>query len=135
MGKRERDKGSNYERIVRDKLKRAFPTQHITRGNQRFQAWQPDVVCPIYWAECTHSKSPRINAKIKQAIRDINQTPDPDQKLKVPLIVSRQDRGKDWATIPLEHLIDLIIRAEEKSSSPHEEVTSPTTTYKPTLDT
>lgn len=108
MSKRERDKGARYERLIKNRLQEVFEDEHVVRGNQRFAAFQPDVVIPGYWVECTHSKSPRINAKIKQALRDLNKTPDPEQKNKVPMIVSRQDREGDWVTVPLEHFLLLL---------------------------
>ena len=108
MSKRERDKGARYERHIKHRLQEVYEDEHVVRGNQRFAAFQPDVVIPDYWVECTHSKSPRINAKIKQALRDLNQTPDPEQKAKVPMIVSRQDREGDWVTVPLDHFLLLL---------------------------
>lgn len=108
MSKAQRDKGARYERYICKRMKEVYGDEHIVRGNQRFAAFQPDVVVPDYWVECTVGKSPRINAKIKQALRDLNETPDPDQKTKIPLIISRQDRQDDWATLPLDHLLLLI---------------------------
>ena len=117
MGKTERDKGARYERYIRMKFQDTFdliskicnqPQEHVTRGNQKHQAFQPDVIIPDYWIECTHSKNPRINAKIKQALKDLCHTPDNEHKSKIPAIVSRQDRQEDWVTIPLSHFLQLI---------------------------
>lgn len=108
MSKAQRDKGARYERYISKRMKEVYPDEHIVRGNQRFAAFQPDVIVPDYWVECTVGKSPRINAKIKQALRDLNETPDAEHKTKIPLIISRQDRQDDWATIPLDHFLLLL---------------------------
>lgn len=108
MSKAQRDKGARYERYIKNKFQEIYKDEHVVRGNQRFAAFQPDVVIPGYWVECTHAKNPRINAKIKQALRDLNETPDPEQKTKIPIIISRQDREDDWVTMPLEHFLKLI---------------------------
>lgn len=108
MSKAQRDKGARYERYIVKVFQEVYEDETVVRGNQRFAAFQPDVVIPDYWVECTHGKSPRINAKIKQALRDLNETPDATQKNKVPMIVSRQDRERDWVTIPLDHFLLLL---------------------------
>jgi len=113
MSKKQRDKGARYERYIRKLFEAVYKDETVVRGNQRFAAFQPDVVIPDYWVECTHSKSPRVNAKIKQALRDLRETPDRSQEGKIPLIISRQDHESDWATIPLDHFIVLLRRDKE----------------------
>jgi len=121
MGREQRQKGNRYERYIRMKLQEVYPDYNVVRGNQRFHPYQPDVVVPTYWVECTVGKNPRINAKIKQAIRDMNETPDPEQKGKIPLIISKQDRETDYATVPLNHFLWLI----KMVGQPLEEVDQP----------
>ena len=105
MGKMQRDKGARYERAILAQLRKVYGL--AVRGNQKMGAFQPDIVCPSYWVECTHSKAPRVYAKIKQANKDLTEC-DMEHRGKTPLIISRKNNGSDWATVPLDHLLGLI---------------------------
>ena len=109
MGKSERDKGARFERAVLHKLSNLFQIPLI-RGNQKMGAYQPDIVCPTYWIEATHSKAPRIGSKIEQATRDLTQC-DPEHREKIPLIISRKDHQKVWVTMPFSHFEELFKKA------------------------
>lgn len=74
--------------------------------------YQPDIIIEGYWVECTHGKAPRISAKIRQANRDLTEC-DPDHRGKIPMIVSRRDRGTDYVTVPLDHFLEIL---EEKQN-------------------
>ena len=116
MGKAQRDKGARYERLMRDKLEPIFGS-HIKRGNQTMGAHQPDLVVKDYWIECTHSASPRVYAKIAQSNKDLTEC-DHDHRGKTPLIISRKNQGSDWATLPLDHLLELIKIVREAGLHP-----------------
>lgn len=105
MSKMQRDKGARYERWCLSKLRRVYGL--AVRGNQTMGAFQPDIVCPDYWVECTHGKAPRVYAKIKQVNKDLTEC-DMEHRGKTPLIVHRKNNCSDWATIPFDHLLDLL---------------------------
>jgi len=106
MGKSERDKGARFERAVASKLSELFNIP-LCRGNQKMGAYQPDVVCPIYWVECTHGKAPRIGSKITQSLKDLTRC-DPEHRDKIPLVIHKKDHQKVWVTMPYTHFEELI---------------------------
>lgn len=109
----QRDKGARYERLISKKLSALFPDAR--RGNQKMGAFQPDIVIADYWVECTHGKAPRVTAKIKQSNRDLVDC-DNEHKHKEILVIHRKDNGSDYATVRLDHFLDLL--TENKKVSP-----------------
>jgi len=105
MSKMQRDKGARYERLISKVLSKLFPDAR--RGNQKMGAFQPDIVIPTYWVECTHGKTPRVYSKIKQANKDLTAC-DIEHRGKIPLIIHRKNNGEDYVTIELDHFMELL---------------------------
>lgn len=76
MGKRSREKGAQFERLICQLVRACDPLADVRRGKQSHLADEPDVVIaagagwlPRLWLECHHG-AVSIGSKLLQAERD-----------------------------------------------------------------
>lgn len=103
-GKRSRDKGSKFERLIANELKVLFENACRGVGQTQKGSTCADVEGTPFWVECKHGKQPNIRAAFKQAI-DARKDADDSRPI---LVVSRKDRGIVMASMELETLIELL---------------------------
>ncbi len=76
-GRRSRDKGTSFERLVANAIRAHAPSAVVRRGKQSHLADEGDVVVEIdghplarLWIECNHSSKESIATKLAQAEAD-----------------------------------------------------------------
>ena len=117
MSKMQRDKGARFERWVRQMFEVIYGTT-LSRGQQRSGALQPDVIAPDWWIECTVGQNPRVNAKIRQVKKDLNECAQ-EHRHKKPLIVHKKDREEVWVTMQWLDFVELLQRSEREALPYH----------------
>jgi hypothetical protein len=111
MGKKSRDKGAAFERLIVNTIAAAFPDAKVFRTMQADRAHQSDVhvaagpsVLPRLWIECHHGKE-SISAKLQQAVGDAAAAGRTDA---IPIVVWRRTRALDVnVTLHLRQLVHL----------------------------
>ncbi len=73
--KRNRMKGKEYEREIANALKPFYPNAARSFGQSATGSEAPDVVGTPFWIECGKGKSIRPEVKLKQAIAEVEATP------------------------------------------------------------
>lgn len=103
MSKSQRVKGRAYEQHVAREFRRVWPGAKRGIGQARSSAEVPDVdPHPDWWVECKHQKSCSWRAAWKQA------TEANAGKRRHQVVVTRDNGGKDFAHVPLQHYLDLL---------------------------
>ena len=101
-GKRSRNKGRVWERILVKRFREAMPDAEIKRGLQyRSGEETPDVEMPCFWVEAKHHNRTNIKAAIRQAI-------DTAPKGRWPIAVCKDDHQPPMATMLLDDFLDLV---------------------------
>lgn len=99
-----RRKGKEYELEVVAVLRAIFPV--AKRGcaqarNARIEEdHKADVENTPYWIECSHGRRINVMAKLLQAAKATDG--------RMPIAVTRRNRGPSIATLSLEHLVTLL---------------------------
>ncbi len=116
VGRRSRNKGAAFERLVVNMIKGAWPDVDVRRGKQSHLADEPDVVVTAadvrgdLWIECQHANAPSPASKMDQARRDSERADDtPLSETRVPVVVWRRTGARAiLATTSLTILVWLI---------------------------
>lgn len=106
-GKRNREKGKEFERVVADAMKivfnhhptyfKAYPLE-VRRSSQAERAYEADVIiespaAPQWlldmWIECENAKDPKTEDKMAQAIHDAAQATLRTSRQRTPVVVWR----------------------------------------------
>ena len=106
-GKRSRNKGASFERLIANHMKTVFPSARRGVGQYQSAGNGADVEGTDYWIECKHGKQPNIRAAYEQARAARKENKD-DRPI---LVVTRKDRSPIMATVEIQDFIRLLFRA------------------------
>lgn len=106
-GKRNRAKGTDFERRVANAFKAVWPRARRLHGQARDGGEAPDVGGTPFWIECSKGTT-SIHAKIAQGIADAERSPSEEYRGLPPLVVShRKGREPALVTMRLEDFLAL----------------------------
>lgn len=109
VGRKSRNKGAAFERLVVNTIKKAWPDVEVRRGKQSHYADEPDVVVRMLtetdnicdrrdtlWIECQHANAPSPAKKMEQARRDAGAgAPHRGPASSVPVVVWRRTGSRE----------------------------------------
>lgn len=96
-----RQKGIRFEQEIAAFLRPVYPDAH--RGIQSRGEEAADVVIPDFWIECKRKRAPDIRAAFEQA--QVGRLFG-----KIPLVITRKDRGRTLVTMDLDCLVEMLRR-------------------------
>ena len=97
-----RQKGIRFEQEIAAFLRPVYPDAH--RGIQARGEEAADVVIPDFWIECKRKRAPDIRAAFEQARLGARVFG------KIPLAITRKDRGRTLVTMDLDCLLAMLER-------------------------
>lgn len=115
LGRRSRNKGASFERIIAIELREIFgPQVRRGLGQARNAGEVPDIDGAPFWIECKHQHRPNIARAMMQAVRD-------SRGRKPPLVISRADNEPVFVTMGLGTFVQLVQQSQKKEINDHGE--------------
>ncbi len=114
QGKRNRQKGAEYERDVANAFKKLFPNAKREHGQSRDGGDAPDVSGTPFWIECTKGNA-SIYDKMEQGIVDARKHAR-GRKAPLPVIVCSRRGGKSTrhiVSLDRDEFINLLMRPSD----------------------
>lgn len=117
-GRRNRQKGVEFERKIAKELKAVFPNARRLFGQARDGDEVPDVGGTPFWIECAKGSTNAIHDKLRQGLAASASSPSTEYAHAPVIVVSQHGgMGETMATMRLEDFIELADRLDYTTSS------------------
>lgn len=110
MGRMQRLKGANFERLIANRLKEIWPGAKRGIGQTRCAKEVADVEGTPWWIELKHRILPNLWAALLQASTDSDGRP--------PLVIARRNGGPDVVVMLLDDFMRLAVASSGMAISP-----------------
>lgn len=112
-GRRNRQKGVDFERKIANALKAAFPKAKRLFGQSREGDEVPDVGGTPFWIECAKGSTNAIHDKLRQGLAASASSPSAEYAHAPVLVVSQHGgTGETMVTMRLIDFVDLAVSAD-----------------------